>query len=167
MNILTISGSVRKDSSNVRLLEGLPAICPHHSFTRYDLAKIPTFLPDAYDFALDEKTLKWKKAVKESDALIVCTPEYIHNIPAILKNALEWFAKFGELADKPVLAMTYTPQPPRGEKAMQSLLWSLLALDANVVTSLTLWHEDISFDNQGKPIGQEGLELLKEALGLL
>ena len=160
MNILTISGSTRKDSSNVRLLEVLPHICPDHSFTRYDIMQIPTFFPDAYEYPIPDQASKWKNIVETSQAMIVSTPEYIHNIPAILKNALEWLTKFGELANMPVLPITYTPHSPRGEKALQSLLWSLLALDARIVASLSLYHN-------GKPIGQEGIELLREAILLL
>ena len=88
-------------------------------------------------------------------------------MPAALKNSLEWLTKSGELDQKKVIAITYTPNPPRGSKAMQSLLWSLTALNANVLTSLELYHSDIAFDNDGRAVLIEGLDLLKEAFSLL
>lgn len=167
MNILAISGSTRSGSSNLRLLKALPEIIQNHTFLFQDVANVPTFFPDAYDQDLDDEVLLWKESVRACDALIICTPEYIHNIPAILKNALEWLAKFGELAGKPVLPITYTPQSPRGEKAIQSLLWSLKALDAKIVTSLSLHHTDIFVTDDEKLAGVDGLLLLTEAIKLL
>ena len=109
------------------------------------------------------------KRYKQSDAVIITTPEYIHNLPALLKNALEWLTTSGELAQKRVLAMTFTPHSPRGEKAMQSLLWSLQALDANVVVQLPLYQNEIEFefDKTEAIIENKEAEILMEAINLL
>ena len=111
--------------------------------------------------------LQWRKAVAESDAIVISTPEYIHNLPALLKNALEWVSSSGELGQKPVLAMTFLPNAPRGEKAMQSLLWSLQALKARVVAELQLYREEIVFDADGRLVENDGLSLLKTGLNEL
>lgn len=50
---------------------------------------------------------------------------------------------------------------------MQSLLWSLTALNANVLTSLELHHTDIAFDEEGKVVFTEGVDVLKEVFNLL
>ena len=113
MNILTLSGSTSLNSSNIRLLQSLTDLFPNHHFSRQDLGKIPMFLPDAYTGQMPPEVQEWKKRVVETQALIISTPEYLHNIPAVLKSALEWLTESGELSNKPVLAITYTPLAPR------------------------------------------------------
>ena len=88
-------------------------------------------------------------------------------MPALMKNALEWLASSGELAGKAVLPITFTPHPPRGEKAMQSLTWSLQALDTKVVTQLALYQKEIKFNDNGIVADEEVLGILKEAIDLL
>ena len=84
-------------------------------------------------------------------------------MPALIKNALEWITSSGELVGKKVLAITFTPNEPRGDKAMQSLLWSLQALDANIVApACHCIKAEISYTSDGKLTG-EGAEMLKRS----
>ena len=113
------------------------------------------------------EVLNWKNALKNSDALIISTPEYIYNIPALIKNAFEWVTASGELHQKKVLAITFTPNELRGKKAMQSLLWSLQALDTQVVAQLPMYQNEIEFDEKNQFVMNEQIEMLKEAIYLL
>lgn len=168
MNILTISGSTRKDSANTRLLEALPSLFPEPSFQYYEgIRQLPLFQAEADKHPWHKEVLAWRTAITTADALIISTPEYIHNLPALIKNALEWVTSSGELAQKKVLAITFTPHEPRGEKAMQSLLWSLQALNANVVVSLPLYQNEVEFDLSGSFIENEAVVMLQEAIGLI
>jgi len=168
MKILTISGSTRTGSTNTRLLAALPSLFPAHRFQAYpQISLLPLFQVELDKHPWQEEVLNWRKAIVEVDAVIISIPEYIHNMPALIKNALEWVTSSGELMQKKVLAITYTPHAPRGEKAMQSLLWSLQALDANVVVSLPLYQQEIKFDVNGNFIDNEGVEMLTEAIFLL
>ena len=168
MHLLTVSGSARLDSTNTALLKALPAVFPNKKFIHFDnLTSLPLFTVAGDKNPLPESVVSWRKAVAEATAVIFATPEYIHNLPAVLKNALEWLASSGELVGKPVLAMTYLPNQPRGEKAMTSLTWSLKALDSKVVASLPLYQTSLEIKN-GEITGNiEELEILKEAIYLL
>ena len=168
MKILTISGSSRIQSANVQLLDCLPYLFSEAVFQRYAmLERLPLFQADNDKHPLPLAVLDWRKTLTQSDALIICTPEYLHNLPALLKNALEWVSSSGELAHKPVLAMTFTPHPPRGEKAMQSLLWSLQALNARIVAQLALYQNEITVDKHEIIAEAPILEMLREAIQLL
>ena len=168
MKILTISGSTRSLSANTKLLAALPLLVPNHTVERYSqLDQLPIFKADADQHPWDTAVLDWRTAVATADAVIISIPEYIHNMPALIKNAFEWLTSSGELAQKRVLAITFTPHESRGEKAMQSLLWTLQALNANVVVSLPLYQNEIEFDTADNFIENEVLALLKEALVLL
>ena len=169
MKILTVSGSERADSANRKLLNALPVLHSNYEFTHFDqLHTLPLFTANIQDAApFPEGVINWKKAISASDALVICTPEYIHNLPALLKNALEWITASGELANKKVLPITFTPAPPRGAKAMQSLLWSLQALDASIVAQLPLYQNRVRFGEDYSLLECESLELLREGIGLL
>ncbi len=161
------SGSSRSESTNVRLLNSLSSIVINKEFIFSEIpSKLPLFRADLDKNPIPSIVVEWRKLLSEADAVVICTPVYIHNIPAAIKNALEWIASSGELVGKHVLPITFTPHSPRGKKAMQSLLWSLQALDANVVASLSLYHTDLEFDGD-QLVSGDGLEILQEAIGLL
>lgn len=168
MKIVTISGSSRIDSSNTRLLRSLVTIMPEHSFVHFDrLPELPLFRAEQDAALWPALVLQLRGEIVSADAVIIATPEYIHNIPAQLKNALEWLTSSGELVGKSVLPITYTPSSPRWEKAMQSLLWSLEALDARIVTSLSLFQNALQIVDGTIKGDQMEIEILKEAINLL
>lgn len=168
MLIYTISGSSRPKSRNIRLLEALTTINSEHEFVRLNvIEELPLFQAELDGHPWPPAVLAWRTALKKADALIIVTPEYLHNLPALIKNALEWLASSGELVGKAVLPITFTPNPPRGERTMESLTWSLQALDAKIVTQLPLYQKDLVIDETGKIEGGSSLELLKAAIELL
>ncbi len=168
MYIQTISGSSRANSSNIRLLEALPALFPQHQFERLQLLEeLPLFRADLDRHPWPPAVLTWREALKRSDALIICTPEYLHNLPALLKNAFEWLASSGELVGKAVLPITFTPHSPRGTNTMQALTWSLQALDAKIIAQLPLYQNELTINQAGKLEKGEAVELLQAAIELL
>jgi NAD(P)H-dependent FMN reductase len=46
----------------------------------------PGFAQDNYD---NPAILRWREKIREADGFIVCSPEYNHGYPAILKNAFD------------------------------------------------------------------------------
>ena len=168
MKILIISGSARTGSTNAKLLDAIPYLFPKHEFLRFEkLHLLPIFTEIIDETSYPKIVLDWRQAVEKSDAVIISTPEYIFNLPAIIKNALEWLTASGELVEKKVLPITFMPSAPRGAKAMQSIVWSLQGLDAQIVTQLPLYQDEIDFDKNGKLVANESLEILEEAIQLL
>jgi len=170
--ILLINGSAGSNSSNGRLLEAMALKYSNNKERRLvlydsDLNLLPLFSPDKDISPLHIGVQKWRQTVAKSQAMIISTPVYIYNIPAVLKNALEWLATSGELLGKPVLAMTYTPHPPRGEKAMTSLLQSLSALDARIVGQCSLYQNELTITEEKKLEGEGSIEILNAAIELL
>lgn len=92
--------------------------------------KIVTFLQNRYKDSLDIKVLpiknlpyfdqdqelsppgvvkQFKKVVKEADAVLICTPEYNHSVPGVLKNAIDWLSRVDKvLVKKPTLIVGAT-----------------------------------------------------------
>ena len=165
MQILTISGSSRTVSSNSKLLDHLHDLKTGHTFERTKLHfDLPIFRAELDSNPLPNIVRSWRSKLSKADAVIICIPEYIYNMPAVIKNALEWIASSGELVNKRVVPMTLTPNEPRGEKAMQSLLWSLKALDANVVVQLPLYKSQLEYMPD---LNGEGADMIIEAINLL
>ena len=168
MHILTLSGSTREGSSNQKLLNYLPNLAEKYTFEQgIDLQQLPLFYPDTEKQKTPRIVQDFRAAVAAADVVWISTPAYLDNMPAVLKNTLEWLTTSGELEGKPVIAMSYTPHPPRGEKVLQSLLWTLTALKAQVIVSMELYHTDIAFDINGKLIKNDGIVFLEEVFHLL
>lgn len=45
-----------------------------------------------------------KQKITESDGIMIITPEYNHSVPALLKNAIDWFSRVDKvMVNKPVM----------------------------------------------------------------
>jgi len=167
-SILTVSGSSAPGSSNGRLLQVVAEHFTDYNFLKSpEIVELPLFRVSMDHAPWTAKVLEWRRAILQSRAVIISTPAYLHNVPAVLKNALEWLTTSGELDGKPVLAVTYTPHPPRGEEAMQSLLWSLKALNARIVAQCPLYQSELSITERGELQGDDAIEHITEALKML
>lgn len=167
MNTLALCGSSRTDSTNRFLLaylaETYPQLNLHIDRKLHVLPLFHSNVAETHRHHADA----FIKSLDEADAILISTPEYLHNIPAALKNAFEWCYTTGVLAQKPVLPICYTPAPPRGEKAMTSLLYTLEALQARVPGSLIIHHNEISFDPKGQLVNNDIEDLLDASIELL
>jgi len=95
MRVLAISGSLRRDSYNHALLreaaERLPAGVELVEFKR--LAEIPPYDADREELGMPEPVEALRAAIRETDGVLIATPEYNHSIPGVLKNALDWASR--------------------------------------------------------------------------
>lgn len=106
--LLFLSGSVRRDSVNVKLAHA--ALERARSFNvdaRYvDLAEYPLPL---YDGDLEEReglpahARSLKTLFREADGFLIACPEYNSSITPLLKNTIDWMSR-REHADEPPLA---------------------------------------------------------------
>ena len=59
-------------------------------------------------FPASIKVSEFKRRIRESDAILIVTPEYNYSIPGVLKNAIDWASRpYGDSAwnGKPVALM--------------------------------------------------------------
>jgi chromate reductase len=94
MRVLAISGSLRRESHNTRLLEGARRLLPPGvELERFEqLADIPPYNEDHEQFA-PLAVAALKAAIAAADAVLIATPEYNGSIPGQLKNALDWVSR--------------------------------------------------------------------------
>lgn len=169
LKLLGICGSASAKSSNYELLKTMARdFSEEYDWTlTNELRAFLLFRPEELEKEIPAVIGDFKTKVLDADAIVIVTPEYTHNIPAVLKNALEWCTASGEFAEKPVLPITFTPAEPRGKYAMQSLLESLKTLDANVVTQMSLYKTDVEFNEYEISLPEDVKFVMGEALKLL
>lgn len=169
MRLLTLNGSpAGPTSANGRLLAALAAIAPEHDWrVAPDVGALPLFTPAALAAGRPAEVEVLAQAIAAADAVVVSAPEYAHNLPAALKSALEWMVASGELAGKPVVAMTATPAPPRGEHCMRSLVATLLAMDARVLAKVPVYGVAEKLGEGGAVVDRELTEVLGAVVGVI
>ena len=168
MNILCISGSASKKSSNVKFLK---AIAEHlsndHVVEVYEgLYHFPLFTPERQAVGIPEPVNLLRNRIINADLILISTPEYNHNIPAVLKNLLEWLTDSGEFFGKRILPMTFTLKPPRGEHALASLQMSLKAQKANLISEANFYKTEVNFVEDLVVLPDEIKEMLSEVIKL-
>lgn len=135
MRILAVSGSLRRKSYNTAVLQLAQALAPESVvidiFDR--LGEFPLFNPDLGDGTQFPAIVTLRKQIQQADAVLIASPEYIHGVPGVLKNALDWIVGTGELDGKFVGLINATPALGGARWARDSLLEILGVMSANRV----------------------------------
>jgi chromate reductase, NAD(P)H dehydrogenase (quinone) len=110
MRVLGISGSLRGDSHNTRLLRAAAlTLPPGAELELFDgLDAVPPYSEDADIEPAPEAVDYLRDQIAAADALLIATPEYNASIPGALKNAIDWASRpFPDnvLRGKPVAVM--------------------------------------------------------------
>ncbi|MGB3801734.1 MAG: NAD(P)H-dependent oxidoreductase [Lewinella sp.] len=165
--ILAVSGSPHPESQNSQLLAACANLTSFAVSVSVNPADLPIYQPERDRSPWSDSVLSWRLQWRDACAVVISTPAYLDNLPGVLKNGLDWLATSGEADGKSVLPITFTPTLGRGEHAMQSLLWSLRALNAHVPASLPLEQAATRFTDNGDIEVGDSRSLLAAALELL
>jgi len=94
MKILAISGSLRADSLNTKLLQAAGELAAGEvEFEVWDgLKAVPPYDQDD-EAHTPFAVARLRSAIAEADAVLFATPEYNASIPGQLKNALDWVSR--------------------------------------------------------------------------
>jgi chromate reductase len=139
IHILAISGSLREASSNTTVLQALAALAPAGvTIDIYNhLDALPYFNPD-----LDREgdtppasVADLRQQVGHADGIVICSPEYAHGVPGVLKNALDWLVSSLEFPGKPVALINISP---RSTFVQASLAETLATMSASLITDPAL-----------------------------
>lgn len=127
--LLGISGALRADSTNTKLIRAAAKIFAPDSFVEGNL-RLPLYdgdLEAAEGIPAEVQSLA--DQIAAADAVIIATPEYNKAIPGVLKNALDWVSrtKGGPWKDKPVAIMSAAAGRAGGERAQFSLRLAMMA----------------------------------------
>jgi NAD(P)H-dependent FMN reductase len=135
MKILAVCGSLQRQSGNLALLEMAAASAPPGvEVVLFDgLRELPHFNPDLDATGAPDSVTRWRRALADSDAVLIASPEYGFSLPGALKNGIDWVIGSGELEGKVVAITAAVPGPERGRRGLQALRDTLLAVRATIV----------------------------------
>ena len=172
MRALGISGSLRRDSSNTKLLRAAEELLP--SFVELEiwdgLKAVPPFDEDD-ETEVGPAVESLRHAVAAADVLLFATPEYNASVPGQLKNAVDWLSRpfaTSVLRGKPALVVGASTGAFGAVWAQAELRKVLATAGARVVEAeVAVGHAPTKFDEAGALLDAETEEQLREALEVL
>jgi chromate reductase, NAD(P)H dehydrogenase (quinone) len=134
ITILAMSGSLRADSSNRRVLQAAAMLAPAGvEVSWFDaLDSLPHFNPDLDGPRRPAPVQAFRRQLAESDALLLSSPEYAHGVPGSLKNALDWLVSGVEIAALPTGLLNPSPHSTHAQPA---LIETLRTMSADVIAA--------------------------------
>ena len=123
-NILTIAGSLRKESFTLKIANALAKLAP-------DTLKLEVMTPQGISFFNQDLEvnppadwLAFRDKIQKSNGVLFVTPEYNRAIPGVLKNAIDVASRpYGKSSflGKPTGIISNSPGPLGGVNAAKSL----------------------------------------------
>lgn len=164
INLKIIVGSVRPSRAAERVLPWILNKTSFHGAFDVEVLdlrewKLPLFQEHAGsigDFSnptYSEPIIKsWNNKIHEADAILIITPEYLHGMPGILKNALDnVFASFA-FRNKPTGVVSYSSGIAGGSRAIENL--AHVAVEAEMIllrNSVIIPFVESAFNANEKP----------------
>lgn len=122
LELLAISGSLRRASYNTALLKALQQLAPAAlSIHIFPLDGLPLFNPDLEVEPIAEVS-EFKMRLGKADGLIIASPEYAHGISGVLKNALDWLVSGEEFVQLPVAIFNTSPRASHAQAALREVV---------------------------------------------
>jgi chromate reductase len=173
MTVLAISGSLRRDSYNTKLLRAAEELLPPGvELELYeDLKEIPPYDEDDDGHLAPAPVVFLREAVAKADAILIATPEYNSSIPGQLKNALDWVSRpiaTNTLRYKPVAVVGASTGAFGAVWSQAELRKVLAAIGARVIEGdVAVGHAPTRFDEDGSLVDLELREQLGEVVDAL
>jgi chromate reductase, NAD(P)H dehydrogenase (quinone) len=173
MKILGISGSLRADSHNTKLLRAAAELLPREAELELwsGLKAVPPYDEDDDVQPAPAAVAELRAAIADADAVLFATPEYNASIPGVLKNALDWVArplKSNPLRNKPVAVVGASTGAFGAVWSQAELRKVLASIGARVVEGdVAVGHAPSRFDEHGRLADEQLLEQLIEVVGAL
>jgi chromate reductase len=172
MKVLAVSGSLRRDSYNTKLLRAAAELLPDGAEIELwqGLKSIPPYDEEDDVEPAPAPVAALRAAIAGADAILIATPEYNSSIPGQLKNALDWVSRplaKNPLRNKPVAVIGASAGAFGAVWAQGELRKVLGAIGARVVDGeVALGHAPTKFE--GERLIDEGLrEQLAEVVQAL
>ena len=172
MRVLGISGSLRRESHNTKLLRAAAGVLPPGAelveFGR--LRDIPPYSEED-EHERPEPVQELWDAVAAADAVLIATPEYNHSMPGQLKNAIDWLSRpIGDnpFMQKPVAVVGASTGLFGAVWAQADTRKVLGALQAKVLdTELPLSQAHTRFDEAGRLTDEPARDALRAIVAQL
>lgn len=172
MRILGISGSLRRDSHNSRLLRAAADQLPSGAELEVweGLRDVPPFNEDDEGFP-PAAVQAFRAMVEQADAVLIVTPEYNAGMPGQLKNAIDWLSRpypENALKGRPVAVIGASTGLFGAIWAQDHVRKAVQFAGANVLDEeFPVGQAHETLDDAGLPIDPEQRDRLREVLAAL
>ncbi|MGY4289313.1 chromate reductase [Bradyrhizobium sp. LM2.7] len=123
-NIVTIAGSLRKDSFSLKIAKALAKLAPASLRLEVVTPAGISFFNQDLEGAPPADWLAFREELQKSHGVLFVTPEYNRAIPGVLKNAIDVASRpYGKSSfnGKPVGIISNSPGPLGGVSAAKTL----------------------------------------------
>ena len=163
VNVITLSGSLRKGSYNSALARQLPKFAPEGmSIAEAPAwADLPTYNADDQGATgFPATATKLADAIRAADGVIIVSPEYNYGVPGGLKNAVDWVSRMKDqpFKDKPVAIQSVAGGPLGGGRVQYQWRQIMVFLEA-----LTFTRPEVFVGMAGQKFDEKTLEFKDEA----
>ena len=172
IKVLAFAGSLRKASYNKALIHAAVEVAPPNMLIEvFELEGIPCFNQDQEN-SPDAKVVEFKEKIRQTDALLIATPEYNYSIPGVLKNALDSASrpKIGNpLEGKPVAIMSASIGRFGGARAQYHLRQTFVFFNMHPINRPEVMVSDAAHnvDDNGKVTNEQTRQLIRQLLEAL
>jgi chromate reductase, NAD(P)H dehydrogenase (quinone) len=173
MKVLAISGSLRRDSYNGKLLRNAVDLFGDEVDVEIldGLKDVPPYDEDDDGGGASEAVQALRAAFAGADAVFISTPEYNSSVPGQLKNALDWVSRplaTNPLRNKPAAVVGASTGAFGAVWAQAELRKILAAIGARVVEAdVAVGHAPTRFDEGGTLVDDDLREQLGETVDAL
>jgi len=137
IRLLGISGSLRRESFSTAILKTLAESAVVQAQIEIgNIRALPHYNQDLDTENAPASVVELRKALAESDGLVLLSPEYNHGVPGVLKNAIDWLSRpayKSALIGKPTLIISSSPAFTGGVRAQPQLRETLISAMARPV----------------------------------
>ncbi len=169
LQVLAISGSLRKSSYNTAALHVAKALAPADmTIEIFDLSPIPLYNEDVKAAGFPPSVQQLRDKIKAADALLFGTPEYNYSMSGVLKNAIDWASRPPDqpFNDKPVAVMGASPSALGTGRAQYHLRQSCVFLNMHLLNKpeVMIAAAHTKFDAQGDLTDEPTRGFIRELL---
>ena len=137
LNVLGISGSLRKASYNRAVLEAAARDFAPDGMTveLADISGVPLYNDDDRVAGYPDAVQALRARIAAADGVLIATPEYNYSIPGVLKNAIDWASRPPDqpFDGKPVAILGASPGRTGTARAQYHLRQVFVFLNAIVM----------------------------------
>ncbi len=151
--LLGISGSLRRDSTNTKLVREAARLFGPSEFVLADL-RLPLFDEELEAEGMPEPVTTLCDQIRAADALVISTPEYNKAFPGVLKNAFDWVSRPNPMptVGKPTAILSAAAGMSGGQRAKSALYLTLIPFGIRFVfdPEVNLGQSGSKFDEAGR-----------------
>jgi chromate reductase len=172
MTVLALSGSLRQESLNTRLVHAAAELAPEGvRLEPATLHGIPLYDGDVEAEGVPEAVTALAGRVAAADGLVIASPEYNYSMPGVLKNGLDWLSrvKGKPFAGKPLAIMGVSPGRFGTVRMQHHLRQALLWTEARVLPKpeVMLGSGGTLFDEAGRLTDEAAVKSVRRQLEAL